>query len=62
LTEFFDFDNPPWMTPPSMPDQPWFCDQSDTSCQNIVKILGPPPLSSTTCDLSHKKEVAPTVP
>jgi len=62
MTEFFDFDNPPWMTPPSMPDQPWFCDQSDTSCQNIVKILGPPPLSSTTCDLSHKKEVAPTVP
>jgi phospholipase C len=62
MLEFFDFDNPPWMTPPTMPDQPWYCDQSDKSCQGIVQILGPPPLSAPTCDLSHKKEVAPTVP
>ena len=62
MTEFFDFANPPWMTPPPMPDQPWFCDQADKSCQTIVQYLGPPPLSSSTCDLSHKSEVAPTVP
>ena len=62
MLEFFDFDNPPWMTPPTMPDQPWYCDQSDKSCQGIVQILGPPPLSAPTCDLSHQKEVAPTVP
>jgi phospholipase C len=62
MTEFFDFNNPPWMTPPALPDQPWYCDQSDNSCKGIVQVLGPPPLGSSTCDLSHKSEVAPTVP
>lgn len=62
MTEFFDFSNPSWMTPPTLPQQPWYCNASDTndkSCQAIVQWLGPPPLSISTCDLSHKLEVAP---
>jgi phospholipase C len=62
MTEFFDFSSPSWMTPPTMPQQPWYCnagDVNDKSCQAIVQWLGPPTLSSSTCDLSHKLEVAP---
>jgi phospholipase C len=30
MTEFFDFDNPPWMTPPKPPAQPgtMLCDRT----------------------------------
>jgi phospholipase C len=62
MTEFFDFSNPAWMTPPPLPQQPWYCnasDANDKSCQAIVQWLGPPPLANSTCDLSHKLEVAP---
>jgi phospholipase C len=67
MTEFFDFSNPAWMTPPTMPAQPWYCQlhpggdltKVDTSCQGIIGVLGEPPLATSTCDLSHKLEVAP---
>jgi phospholipase C len=67
MTEFFDFSSPSWMTPPPMPDQPWFCDPNDPSeaknptCQTIINWLGPP-TGPKTCDLSHKLEVAPGHP
>ncbi len=64
MTEFFDFSNPSWMTPPILPQQPWYCNASDTNdkaCQGIVQLLGPP-TGSNTCDLTHKLEVAPGHP
>ncbi len=61
MLDFFDFSNPSWMAPPTMPVQPWNCDQSDKACQAIVQYLGPPTSSKNTCDLSHKSEVAPKV-
>ena len=61
MTEMFDFANPAWMTPPQMANQPWYCNQSDKTCQNIVQYLGPPTSTNNTCDLTHKSEVAPKV-
>jgi phospholipase C len=67
MAEFFDFSSPSWMTPPPMPEQPWFCDPNDPSeaknptCQTIINWLGPP-TGQKTCDLSHKLEVAPGHP
>jgi phospholipase C len=61
MLDFFDFSNPSWMTPPTMPVQPWSCDQSDATCQAIVQYLGPPTSSNNTCDLTHKSEVDPKI-
>jgi phospholipase C len=61
MTEFFDFSNPAWMSPPPMPQQPWYCDQLDTSCKNIVQYLGTPTSSTSTCDLTHQAEVDPKI-
>jgi hypothetical protein len=62
MQEFFDFTSPSWMTPPPMPQQPWWCntaDPNDQSCQTLVLALGQPTAAASTCDLSHVKEVAP---
>lgn len=61
MLDFFDFSNPSWMTPPQFPQQPWYCDQSDPTCQAIVQYLGPPTSSNNTCDLTHKSEVDPKI-
>jgi phospholipase C len=61
MLDFFDFSNPAWMTPPTMPVQPWYCDQSDKTCQAIVQYLGPPTSTKNTCDLTHKSEVDPKI-
>lgn len=61
MMDFFDFSNPAWMTPPTLPVQPWYCDQSDKTCQAIVQYLGPPTSSNNTCDLTHKSEVDPKI-
>jgi len=62
MQEFFDFTSPAWMTPPPMPQQPWWCntaDANDQTCKTLVLALGPPTAAASTCDLSHVKEVAP---
>ncbi|HEU5403847.1 MAG TPA: alkaline phosphatase family protein [Terriglobales bacterium] len=61
MLDFFDFSNPSWMTPPTLPVQPWYCDQSDKTCQAIVQYLGPPTSTNNTCDLTHKSEVDPKI-
>ncbi|HWR35864.1 MAG TPA: alkaline phosphatase family protein [Clostridia bacterium] len=65
MSEFFDFANPSWMTPPPMPEQPWWCnasDANDATCKTLVQVLGPPTAPASTCDLSHKTEVSPGHP
>ncbi|MDT8070063.1 MAG: alkaline phosphatase family protein [Terriglobia bacterium] len=61
MLDFFDFSNPSWMTPPEIAPQPWYCDQSDKTCQAIVQYLGPPTSTNNTCDLTHKSEVDPKI-
>ncbi|HSE48527.1 MAG TPA: alkaline phosphatase family protein [Terriglobales bacterium] len=57
--EFFDFDNPSWLTPPALPEQPWM----NALLAKDLTDSGTPTTADPkagTCD--KKLEVAPQVP
>ena len=56
MMEFFDFNNPSWLTPPPLPDQPW----KNAAMVNAGKAPAPADPNAGTCN--RNLEVAPTVP
>ncbi|MBI2678991.1 MAG: hypothetical protein HYX28_09440 [Candidatus Koribacter versatilis] len=65
MMEFFDFNNPSWLTPPALPDQPWFngalandLNTAHQSDPNWTTVLADP--NAGTCN--RNLEVAPKLP
>jgi len=56
MMEFFDFNNPSWLTPPPLPLQPW----KNQQMVSAGAIPGPADPTAGTCN--RNLEVAPVVP
>jgi phospholipase C len=56
MLEFFDFNNPSWLTPPVLPDQPW----KNQQMVNAGAAPGPADPNAGTCN--RNLEVAPKIP
>ena len=56
MLEFFDFNNPSWLTPPTLPLQPW----KNQSMVSAGAATGPADPNAGTCN--RNLEVAPAVP